>query len=161
MNQHLRPVDRPIAFPQPDAPHIPQAAFEAFLRQYMPAPTSSIQPQIAVQSNIEQASELQALKDAQKKQEALSAELVKTIARLNKKVGRTAGSGSGEDSFAMGDDVNGSEGGRVSREPPKKRRKVKKKSKFVLNVKLDNLDEEQADTHAELMVDSVFSFYLP
>jgi hypothetical protein len=96
-----------------------------------------------VQPDIEQAAELKSLRDKQAQQEVLNQKLAKEIEDLKDTTRRTNenASGSGPDPESAGE-----------RSGSKKRKNTKKKSKFLLNVPLDTLDDHQGETRAELMV---------
>ena len=96
-----------------------------------------------VQPDIEQAAELKSLRDRQAQQEVLNQKLAKEIEDLRDTTRRT-----NENAAGSGPDPESA----VERSGSKKRKNTKKKSKFLLNVALDTLDDHQGETRVKLMV---------
>ena len=144
MNTHLNPQDQPQPYAQhshmPDLSHVPQDVLTEFLRQHVPP----LRVPVIVQPGLEEKAELMALRAAQKKQEELNEEFRKMLQRLE---GR--GSHSGDEANSSDEGAGGKQRGQRS---SKKRKRTKWKSKFALNMKLQELDDDQIETRTELMV---------
>ena len=139
MNSHLRPKDRPAPYPVNLAnilPHIlHQLLFQynSTLTQQMPQPAP---PQPAHNP-------IAFLIENQWKQDAKMAEIARSLEALKKGKGRASGDGDSEEDSS---DKSESEGGQS------RSKKWKKKSKYILNKRLDTLSEIQKGARAELLV---------
>lgn len=129
MNTHLPHSQQPQPFPM-DLRHVPPEALRNFLQQFNPQPPQHPSP--SIQPDLEQAAELVSLREGQAQQAKEIEELTRWI---NENIS------------------DGDPGSTTERDLSKKRKNVKKKkSKFVLNVPIDTLDEDQAETRTQLMV---------
>lgn len=113
-----------------DLRHVPPEALRNFLQQFNPQPPQHPSP--SIQPDLEQAAELVSLREGQAQQ---AKEIEELTCWINENIS------------------DGDPGSTTERDLSKKRKNVKKKkSKFVLNVPIDTLDEDQAETRTQLMV---------
>lgn len=113
-----------------DLRHVPPEALRNFLQQFNPQPPQHPSP--SIQPDLEQAAELVSLREGQVRQ---AKEIEELTRRINENIS------------------DGDPGSTTERDLSKKRKNVKKKkSKFVLNMPIDTLDEDQAETRTQLMV---------